>query len=121
MSTATPWTSAQQAPATLRLQDYVERRRHARHRARLRAEARRLDNTLLAKRSPRLALTVGDISEGGLSAVTRSPVEVGERLAVLFSPDQPARIGRTLGRVIRCEPVANGWRIAMRFDPMQAA
>ncbi|MFT3785763.1 MAG: PilZ domain-containing protein [Tepidisphaeraceae bacterium] len=101
--------------------EHDERRRHPRRFARLRAEARRLDNSVLAKRSPRLGLTILNVSEGGLAATTRSPVEEGERLAIFFPPDQPAPAGRVVGRVIRCKPCPQGWSLAMKFDLTFAA
>jgi len=110
-------------PDSYRMEDYApERRRQPRLRLRLRAEARRLDNTLLAHRAPRLSLTINDVSNGGLSALSRSPVEVGERLAVAFPPGSGAPLsGRVLGKVIRCRATAQGWRLAMRFDLTPAA
>jgi hypothetical protein len=87
-----------------------ERRRHPRRAVRLRTEARRLDDTELAKRHPRVGLTLQNLSEGGLAAITRSAVAVGERLAVQFNH------ARVVGRVIRCASDAMGYRLAIRFE-----
>jgi hypothetical protein len=87
-----------------------ERRRHPRRPVRLRAEARRLDNSELAKRHPRVGLTLQNLSEGGLAAITRNAVAVGERLAVQFDH------ARVVGRVIRCVSDALGYRVAMKFE-----
>lgn len=90
--------------------DHDERRRHPRYAVRLRAEARRLDDTELAKRHPRVGLTLQNLSDGGLAAITRCAVQVGERLAIQI--DQ----SRVVGRVVRCMEDALGYRVAMRFE-----
>ncbi len=105
----------------IRIDDYIEKRRHTRLRMRLRTEARRMDNTLIAMRNPKLSLTLRDLSEGGLSATSRSPVEVGERLLVTLPPDSPIRARRIYGKVIRCTPSRDGWALAIRFDLCPAA
>lgn len=97
-------------PAESDLVAHDERRRHPRRTVRLRTEARRLDNTELAKRHPRVGLTLQNLSEGGLAAITRSAVAVGERLAVQFDRT------RVVGRVIRCVSDALGYRVAMKFE-----
>ena len=106
---------------SFKISDYQpERRRHERRRVRLRAEARRMDNTLAAQRSPKFALTVLDISEGGIQATSRMPIVDGERLAIFLPPESmlPARI---FGKVIRCSPRRDGWTLAIKFDYIPAA
>lgn len=108
-------------PVSFKLDDYrPERRRHDRTRVRYRADARRMDNTLDAIRAPKFALTVLDISEGGIRATSRSPVSDGERLAILLPPEagMPSRI---FGKVIRCAPRRDGWSLAIKFDYVPAA
>ncbi len=122
MTLTTNWADAA-IDRTLRIDDAIalERRRARRIKLRIRTEARRMDNSLLAQRNPKMSLTIIDVSEGGLSAISRSPVEAGERLLVLF-PDDCAPIGgRVFGKVIRCRATAEGWKIAMRFDFTPAA
>jgi hypothetical protein len=113
--------AAAEGPQSFLMSDYrPERRRHARRRLRVDAEARRLDNTLAAQRSPRMTLSILDVSEGGISAMSKSPVLAGERLAVLMPPGSglPSRI---FGKVVRCEPRADRWFLAIRFDSIPAA
>lgn len=114
---------AHQAPETtsFKMSDYQpERRRHERRRVKLSAEARRMDNTLEAQRSPMFALTVLDVSEGGIRATTKQPVIEGERLAIFLPPDAelPERI---FGKVIRCSARKDGWMLAIQFDYVPAA
>lgn len=121
LQTDTTWTSPDVASKTFKLSDYgPERRRHERNRVRLRAEARRLDNTLAAQRMPKFGITVLDISEGGIAATSRVPVADGERLAIQL----PAESGigrRVFGKVIRCSARKDGWHLAIRFDYIPAA
>lgn len=108
-------------PDSYKMSDYgPERRRHERSRVRYRAEARRMDNTLEAIRAPKFALTILDISEGGIRATSRLPVVDGERLAIFLPPDagMPERI---FGKVIRCSPRRDGWALAVEFDYVPAA
>ncbi len=115
------WATAEAAGKTFKITDYEpERRQHRRNRVRLRAEARRLDNTLSAQRAPKFTLTVLDISEGGIAATSRQPVEDGERLVITLPPD--AGIARRIfGRVVRCKARRDGWSLAIRFDFVPAA
>jgi hypothetical protein len=122
MTMTTTWNDAP-LERTLKIEDAIalERRRNQRIKLRIRTEARRMDNSLHAQRNPKLSLTIIDVSEGGLSAISRSPVEAGERLLILF-PDDCAPIGgRVFGKVIRCKATAEGWKLAMRFDITPAA
>jgi hypothetical protein len=84
-------------------------------------ESRRLDNTIEALREPRLSLHLRDLSLGGLSAISPTPVKRGERVSVFFPPQGPARGWDAYGRVIRCEPSSMGYRVALAFDPLPAA
>jgi hypothetical protein len=81
----------------------------------------RMDNTVTARKAPQLNLTLRDISIGGLSAISPTPLESGERISVVFPP-QSGRVGwDAFGRVIRCEPSVMGYRVALQFDMLQAA
>jgi PilZ domain len=106
---------------TYKISDYFpERRRHTRFPVRLRADARRLDNASYAQRAPKVALTILDISEGGLRATSRMPVLAGERLAVSMPPESGLP-GRIFGKVIRCSPRKDGYALAIKFDYVPAA
>lgn len=99
----------------------LERRVFERKDVRYRVEGRRVDHSLMARRQPHLSLALRDLSVGGLSAVTDVPLEEGERLAVFFPP-QGFRSGwDAYGRVVRCEPSALGYRVAVEFDSLPAA
>jgi hypothetical protein len=121
LQTGPTWTSAENAEQTFKISDYEpERRQHRRSRVRMRAEARRMDNTLCAQRSPKFAITVLDISEGGIAATTRQPVEDGERLLITMPPEAGVT-RRIFGRVIRCSARKDGWHLAIKFDFVPAA
>jgi hypothetical protein len=106
---------------SFKISDYQpERRQHERRRVRMRAEARRMDNTLAAQRSPKFALVVLDVSEGGIRATSRMPIVDGERLAI-FLPPESAMPECIFGKVIRCTPRRDGWGLAIKFDYVPAA
>lgn len=84
-------------------------------------EARRLDHSLAAHRQPRMSLSVRDISMDGLSAITDQPVVRGEHVGISFPADDGRRSWGAVGRVVRCEPEDEGYRIAVEFDPLPAA
>lgn len=62
-----------------------------------------------------------DLSLGGLSAITDVPLKRGERVMVFFPPQGISRGWDAHGRVLRCEPSAMGYRLAMQFDALPAA
>jgi hypothetical protein len=98
-----------------------ERRMFPRKTVHARIEARRLDHTILAHRSPRLSLELNDLSIGGLSASADLPLQAGERLSVFFPPAGAMHGWDAYGRVVRCEPSSMGYRVALEFDPLPAA
>ena len=53
---------------------------------------RRLDHSVVARRQPVLSLNLRDVSLGGLSARTETPLAPGERIAVSF-PREGLRMG----------------------------
>src|SRR4051794_16609321 len=85
------------------------------------AEAHRLDHSLMAHRQPRLRLAVRDLSVNGMSAICEQPVEKGEHVGVSFPAEGGRRGWGAYGRVVRCEPSATGYRLAVEFDPLPAA
>lgn len=125
MSGTITQTSSDTFPAqdvtSFKMSDYApERRRHERRRVRLRAEARRMDNTVAAQRAPKFAIVLLDVSEGGIRATSRVPVVDGERLLIMLPPD--ARLPqRIFGKVIRCSPRRDGYGLAIKFDYVPAA
>lgn len=99
----------------------MERRLFPRKEVHSWVEGRRMDHSLSALRDRRINLAMRDISLGGLSAISQTPVQAGERLSVFF-PAQGLQQGwDAYGRVIRCEPSAMGYRLAVEFDPLPAA
>lgn len=84
-------------------------------------EGRRLDHSLSAMRDRRVSLAMRDVSLGGLSAISSAPLDEGERISVSFPPQGPSQGWDAYGRVLRCEPSATGFRVAVEFDPLPAA
>jgi len=80
-----------------------------------------MDNTIEARQHPQFMLHLRDVSYGGLSAISPTPLEKGERLAVVFPSTGNNSGWDALGRVVRCEPSTFGYRVAMEFDPLLAA
>ena len=98
-----------------------ERRQFERKEVRYTIEGRRMDHTVTARRRPQVSLALRDLSVGGLSAVTNCPLEEGERVSVFFPPQGLNRGWDAFGRVVRCEPSAMGYRVAVEFDSLPAA
>jgi hypothetical protein len=86
-----------------------------------RVEGKRMDHSIAAHLQPHLSLSLRDLSFGGLSALSQTPLERGERLTVFFPPQGNNRGWDAYGRVLRCEPSSMGYRIAVEFDPLPAA
>jgi hypothetical protein len=99
----------------------AERRIFPRKELQARIQGKRLDHTVPARREPHLNLSLRDLSVGGLSAISQSPVESGERVSVFFPPQGIQRGWDASGRVIRCQPSTFGYRIAVEFDPISIA
>lgn len=99
----------------------AERRIFPRKEVRSRIQGKRLDHTIPARREPFLHLSLRDVSVGGLSAISQSAVGRGERISVWFPPEGVHRGWDAFGRVIRCEPAAAGYRIAVEFEPTSLA
>ena len=99
----------------------AERRMFPRKEIHAHVEGRRIDHTIEARQNPQLSLSLRDLSLGGLSAISNIALGAGERLTVYFPPQGPNRGWDACGRVIRCQPSAMGYRIAVEFDAMPAA
>ena len=103
------------------LADGAERRMFPRKDLHARVQGKRLDHTIPARREPFLNLSLRDVSLGGLSAISQTPVQPGERVGVFFPPQGIQRGWDAYGRVIRCQPSTFGYRIAVEFDPIPLA
>jgi len=101
--------------------DGAERRVFPRKEIHARIDGMRHDNTIEALRQPQLSLALRDLSLGGLSAISQTPLGRGEKLTVFFPPQGVNRGWDAYGRVIRCEPSGFGYRVAVEFDPLPAA
>ena len=101
----------------------ADRRVFPRKEFRATVRGRRMDHTLAARREPVLTLEMRDLSLGGLSATSPTPLDRGERVTVSFPPRGPLHGWDAFGRVVRCDPSATGlgYRVAMEFDPLPAA
>lgn len=115
--------TTEDAQPSMRLapQEKDERRWFVRTAAAGHVQGKRLDHSVVAAREPHLSLSLRDISVGGLSALSQVPLEPGERVAVFFPPEGPRRGWDAYGRILRCEPSAMGYRVAMQFDALPAA
>ena len=101
--------------------DPRERRMFVRKEVMTHVEGRRIDHTIAARQQPQLALSLRDLSFGGLAALSDQPLEPGERVAVFFPPQGAKRGWDACGRVIRCDRAHLGYRIAVEFDPLPMA
>ena len=99
----------------------AERRIFPRKEVHAHIQGKRMDHTIAARREPFLSLAVRDLSMGGLSAISQSPVQRGERVSVFFPPQGVQRGWDAYGRVIRCEPSGFGYRVAVEFEPIPMA
>ena len=101
----------------------AERRIFPRKEVHALVQGRRMDHTVSACQVPQMTLTLRDLSLGGLSAVSPTPLDRGERLTVYFPAQGPLRGWDAYGRVIRCDPNATGigYRVAVEFDALPAA
>ena len=99
----------------------AERRMFERKQVHARVEGHRCDHTIAARREPVVSLALRDLSVGGLSAISGTPLERGERVTVFFPPQGIRRGWDAYGRVLRCEPSAVGYRVALEYDPLPAA
>jgi hypothetical protein len=99
----------------------ADRRAFPRKEVHVRAEGKRLDYTLAACKQPHITLALRDLSAGGLSAISDTPIEAGERVTVFFPPQGPMRGWDAYGRIVRCDASTFGYRVAVEFDTLPAA
>lgn len=98
-----------------------ERRVFPRKEVHARVEGKRLDHSLSACQEPHVSLALRDLSLGGLSAISATPMKAGERVTVFFPPQGPMRGWDAYGRIVRCEASSFGFRVAVEFDTLPAA
>jgi hypothetical protein len=103
------------------IENPADRRMFPRKEVNAHIQGKRMDHSIDALRQSQVSLALRDLSLGGLSAVVDTPLKRGERVTVFFPPQGISRGWDALGRVIRCEPSAMGYRLAMEFDPIPAA
>jgi hypothetical protein len=96
-----------------------ERRFFPRREIQERIESLRLDHA--ARHEPHVSLALRNVSAGGLSALSDLPLSSGERIALFFPPQGAQRGWDARGRVLRCDPSACGYHIAVEFDRVAAA
>jgi hypothetical protein len=101
--------------------DPAERRIFPRKEVKALVEGLRCDHSVPARQQPQLTLALRDLSLGGLSAISDTPVNPGERLAVYFPPQGTRGGWDASGRVLRCSPSGMGYRLAVEFDALPAA
>jgi hypothetical protein len=99
----------------------AERRMFPRKEIHAEVLTRRLDHSIVAHKAPKLSLAMRDLSLGGLSAISDVALEKGERISVVLPPSNGFGGWDAYGRVIRCEPSALGWRVAVQFEMLPAA
>lgn len=107
-----------EAPDTL---GQIDRRVFPRQEVSIRVSGRRLDHSVEARRDPCLHVSLKDVSVGGLSGTSQTPLRVGERVAVFFPPEGVSRGWDAYGHVLRVRPEKMGYGIAVSFDRLPAA
>lgn len=98
-----------------------ERRIFPRKEVHAEIEASRIDHSIPARRDPKVTLSLRDLSVGGMSAISPTPLGSGEKLSVVFPKLGLFGGWDATGRVIRCTPSALGYRVAVEFDPVSMA
>lgn len=112
---------ALQLVAERRLEERFDRRPFMRMAEAARIRGRRLDHSLPARRHPSVEMDLGELSSDGLSATSDQPLMWGERLVVQLPPRNGLPAWTAMGRVVRCEPNASGYRVALEFETLPAA
>src|SRR2546421_4686147 len=85
-------------PSHLKINPGTERRMFKRMDCHVSLEARRLDFSLAARRDPRVALEMRDISISGCGARTETPMLRGERVSLYFPPQGENPAWDAIGR-----------------------
>ena len=119
----TEWTDADGATDASVAQPprRLERRVFPRKQLNAEVAGTRLDHSLPALKRPALRLTLHDLSYGGLSGLSDTPLMAGEHVSVFVPSSSLSGGWNAYGRVIRCTPSGLGYRVAIEFDPLPAA
>jgi hypothetical protein len=85
------------------------------------AQGKRLGYRLSLRQWPRVDMEIRDLSLGGLSALSTMPFKKGEKLSLHVRLEPNTGEWDARGRVVRCEPSATGYRVAVAFESLMAA
>lgn len=66
-------------------------------------------------------LTLCDMSDTGLGAISQEPLEPGSTITVLFPPHGPEKGFDLYGKVVRCNTRSEGHEIGIQFSRQVAA
>jgi len=108
-------------PKSFAIQSAAEKRIFPRKEVHADVMANRVDHSIPAHREPKVTMALRDLSLGGMSAISPTPLSSGEKLTVFFPPLGSNGGWDAVGRVIRCIPSAMGYRVAVEFDPVAMA
>jgi hypothetical protein len=84
-------------------------------------DARRLDHSLAARREPRARFTVHHWDCDSATATSDLPLLFGEHVMLRFPASARRPAWNAFGRVVACDPDADGYRVKIDFDPLPAA
>ncbi len=73
-------------------------------------------DAIVTKNHEPIHVELRDISVAGASGLTVRPVNRGESITMCFPPEGRERGFNSRGKIVRCEPSATGYRIAVQFD-----
>src|SRR5260221_2990259 len=79
----------------------ADRRIFPRKEIHARIEGKRMDHTLSACQRPHVSLALRDLSAGGLSAISDTPLQAGQRVTGFFPPHGLIRGWDAYGRISR--------------------
>ena len=99
----------------------ADRRIFPRKEVHIRVQGRRMDHSIEARQQPFLSFALRDLSMGGLSAISQTAVDKGERVSVFFPPEGTRRGWDAFGKILRCDQSSMGFRVAVEFDPLPMA
>ena len=85
------------------------------------ARATRLDHAIKARQNPLLQLVIRQVSDEGATGTSDQPLDPEERLSVLFPSRGFTAAWSAVGRVVQCEPIGDGYKVAIQFDMTPSA
>lgn len=83
--------------------------------------ANRLDHAIKARQNPSLELIIRELSDDTAMGTSDQPLDPQERLNIIFPPYGLKSAWSRMGRVVRCEPIGDGYQVAIAFDATQFA